>query len=136
MDTLTAKQKRFCEEYAICLEGKKSYKEAYGDVKDSTAEVNSSKLLKDNRIIEYLNYLMNGDREKRIASINEIMEFHSDVVRNEYEKLGYRKPIFMKDRISSAIELAKRHELVEDRNSGADKSVTVKVVRASDRAKK
>lgn len=51
---LTAKQMRFCEEYAICGNGTQSYLIAFETENRKTARDNASKLLTRPEIIEYI----------------------------------------------------------------------------------
>lgn len=51
---LTFKQKQFCEQYVIDWNGARSYKHVYPNVKQSTAEVNASKLLSNTKVLAYI----------------------------------------------------------------------------------
>lgn len=62
---MTKKQKRFCDEYLIDLNGTRAYKAAYPSVKkDMTAAVNASKMLRNTKVKAYIAERMK-EREKR-----------------------------------------------------------------------
>lgn len=62
---LTEKQKRFCDEYLIDLNATRAYKEVYKNCKkDEAAAVNGSKLLRNAKVVEYLDNQMK-ERENR-----------------------------------------------------------------------
>ncbi len=45
MSELTTKQKKFCDEYLIDLNGSRAYRAVYGDVSEKTARANASRTL-------------------------------------------------------------------------------------------
>ncbi len=58
MSKLTDKQKRFCEEYIIDLNGTRAYKAAYTSVKkDETAAAGATRLLRNVNVDEYIKKL-------------------------------------------------------------------------------
>lgn len=82
---LTEKQKRFCDEYLIDLNGTRAYKDAYPSVKkDETAAAASARLLRNVKVKAYIEKRM-ADREKRT-------EITQDRVLKEYAKIGFFDP--------------------------------------------
>ncbi|MPW25961.1 terminase small subunit [Alkalibaculum sp. M08DMB] len=82
MSNLTEKQKLFINEYLIDLNATRAYKEVYKSTKkDETARANSSRLLKKQKIIDYLDAQMK-EREKRT-------EITQDKVLKELAKIGF-----------------------------------------------
>jgi phage terminase small subunit len=64
------KHKKFCDEYIKCLNPRQAYKKVYGEkTKDSTADVNASKLLKNTKVIEYLK-----EKQDKLRKRTEITE--------------------------------------------------------------
>jgi phage terminase small subunit len=79
---LTDKQKIFCDEYLIDLNATRAYKAAYKSCKkDETARTNSSRLLTNASIKNYIQRRMK-DREKRT-------EITQDMVLQELAKIGF-----------------------------------------------
>ncbi len=71
-DRLTPRQKRFCEEYVICLNGSKSAIKA-GFSKRS-AGVQSSRLLKEANILKYIANLQAEIQERSKFKANDVIE--------------------------------------------------------------
>ena len=105
---------KFCEGYAKTLNQTESYKKAYPNCKkDSTAMSNSSRLLSDAKIQEYVRSLSNKIQNDRIATISEIQEFWTTTFRNIEEKtqdrlkaselLGKSKGMFL-DKIEHTVD--------------------------------
>ena len=79
---LTPKQKIFVDEYLVDLNATRAYKTAYPSIKkDETARANSSRLLTNANIKNYIDERMK-DREKRT-------EITQDKVLNELAKIGF-----------------------------------------------
>lgn len=67
---MTEKQKRFCDEYLIDLNATRAYKVAYSSCKkDETARVNSSRMLTNANIKEYIE-----ERQKDIQKRTEVTQ--------------------------------------------------------------
>lgn len=82
---LTEKQKRFCDEYLIDLNGTRSYKAAYLSVKkDATAAAAATRLLRNVKVAVYISGCMLA-REKRT-------EITQDRVLREYAKIAFFDP--------------------------------------------
>ena len=84
MSKLTIKQQRFADEYIISGNATAAYKLAYPSVKkDSAARANSSKLLTNTNVSEYIEERMEELRSEKVADQQEILEFLTSVVRGE-----------------------------------------------------
>ena len=82
MKKLTDNQMIFCDEYLIDLNATRAYKAAYKSCKkDETARTNSSRLLTNANIKDYINQRMK-EREKRT-------EITQDMVLKELAKIGF-----------------------------------------------
>ena len=128
-DTLLQRYIAFADKYVETLNAAEAYRFVYGDVKNTTAESNGSKLLRNKYVKERVRELLDELGDQRIATIQDLLEFHTDVVNNEFKKLGYNRPLYLKDRQASAIELMKRLEL--DENKNIDNSIKIQIVKAS-----
>lgn len=81
---LTEKQKRFCDEYIKTGNAKQSYMLAYNaDAKVS--EANSSRLLSNAKIVEYIAKVNTEIREVTIADMKEVKQFWSDILRDKLQ---------------------------------------------------
>ena len=88
---LNAKQKIFCEEYSKHGNGSLAYKTAYPTCKkDDTARANASKLLANANIKKYIENFSNINTNKRIATLEEIREFWTNMLNNSEVKSGDR----------------------------------------------
>ena len=82
---LTAKQKRFVDEYLIELNATKAYKVAYPNVKnDETAAASSSKLLRNPQVKAYL--------DERIKARQERTEITQDMVLKKWYDIATADP--------------------------------------------
>ncbi len=81
---MTEKQKRFCDEYLIDLNGTRAYKAAYPSVKsDDAARTNASRLLANANVREYLDRELERLHNERTADAQEVMEYLTSVLRGE-----------------------------------------------------
>lgn len=131
MSKLTEKQKAFADFYIESLNAKQSAIRA--GYSESTAGEMGYENLNKPHIKDYINERLREASNGRIATMQEIMEFHSKVMNNNYKELGYEKPLWIKDRQVSAEALTKRLELIEAKGEDKDNSITVKVVRAREK---
>lgn len=130
-ETLRQRYIAFAEKYVETLNGAEAYRYVYGDkLAKSTVETNSSRLLKNTFVKEHIRKLLDERCDQRVATIQDLLEFHTDVVNNEFKKLGYNKPLYLKDRQASAMELMRRLEL--DESKKIDNSIKIKIVKASE----
>ena len=83
---MTEKQKRFCDEYLIDLNGTRAYKAAYPSVRnDDTARANASRLLANANVREYLDAELEKLHNAKTADAQEVMEYLTSVLRGESE---------------------------------------------------
>ena len=94
---LTLKQKKFCEYYVAS--GNATQSAIKAGYSKKTAEMISSENLRKPYIIEYIKDLTKPSQDKRIADMQEIRQFWTNVVRNEEED--------MKDRLKASEYIAK-----------------------------
>ncbi|MGN0605910.1 MAG: terminase small subunit [Oscillospiraceae bacterium] len=98
---LTEKQKRFCEEYLIDLNGTRAYMAAYSCKKEDTARVNASRMLTNANIQDYISELMKQQSERTGIT--------ADKVLTELEKVAFADTeISGKEKIK-ALELLGKH---------------------------
>ena len=83
---MTNAQKRFCDEYLVDLNATRAYKVAYPNVKkDHTATVNGNRLLTFADIKNYIDEELEKIQTKKVATIQEIMEYLTSTMRGETE---------------------------------------------------
>lgn len=81
---MTEKQKIFCDEYLKDLNATRAYKVAYPKVKkDEVARANSSRLLTNANIKNYIDTQLEALHNERTADVQEIMEYLTSVLRGE-----------------------------------------------------
>lgn len=84
---LTEKQKLFANEYLIDLNATRAYKAVYKSCKkDETAAVNSSKLLRNTKVAEYIDEMLESLRSEKVADVQEVMEYLTSVMRREHKE--------------------------------------------------
>ena len=132
MSKLTEKQKAFADYYIESLNAVESYMRAYDTENYKVAGVEGSRNLEKPKIKEYINERLQKASNDRVATIQEIMEFHTKVMNNKYKELGYNKPLYIKDRQVSAEALIKRLELMESKGDN-NKSITINIKKASEK---
>lgn len=110
---LTEKQKRFADEYLIDLNATRAYKVAYPSCKkEETASVNGSKLLRNTKVAEYVNEMIEKLQSERVADIQEVLEYLTSVMRREKKE-------------SVVVTLTKEHsEYVADKTGKPKKHTT------------
>lgn len=128
---MTEKQKRFCDEYLIDLNGTRAYKAAYPSVKnDKTAGANAARLLGNASVRAYLDERLEQLHSERTADAAEVMEYLTAVLRGEstasvvvVESVGdgcseartITKPPDERERLKAAELLGKRFGLFTDK---------------------
>lgn len=81
---LTAKQKKFCEEYIIdCNATQAAIRAGYS--KKTAATIGAENLIKPN-IQKYIDELMERVKNKNIADATEVMEYLTSVMRREHKE--------------------------------------------------
>ncbi len=140
---MTEKQKRFCDEYLIDLNGTRAYKAAYPSVKnDNTAAASASELLRNPKVREYLDERLKQLHDEKTANAAEVMEYLTAVMRGEssasvvvVEGEGdgissakiVRKPPDEKERLKAAELLGKRFGMFTDKvDTNAPVTIVIK----------
>lgn len=83
---MTEKQKRFCDEYLIYLNGTRAYKAAYPSVKkDGVAATNAGRLLRNAEVKAYIDRQLEEIRTAKTAEAQEVMEYLTSVMRGKSE---------------------------------------------------
>lgn len=107
---LTPKQKAFCDEYLIDLNGTRAYKATYKSVKsDAAARVNASRLLAKANAKEYIAEKMKKIQSEKTADLEEVIRFFSSVMRGEV-KDQFDLDTAISDRLSAGRELMRWYE--------------------------
>ena len=108
-DKLTAKQKKFCENYIVSANASDAYRNAgYTTKSYQTIRTEGSRLLKRPDIQAYIQELMEEKNSALIAKQDEVLEFLTSTMRN--------KDANMSDRIRSAELLGKRYATFVDKS--------------------
>ena len=79
---LNERHKKFCEVYADCLNITKAYMEVYPNTSPEVASASGSRLLGNEKIQDYIQELINEQKNKRVASIEEAQSILTDIFRN------------------------------------------------------
>ena len=124
---LTAKQKRFCEEYIVyCNSTQAAIRAGY---KEKYAHTNANKLLQKTTLKNYINEMLENVKSNNIADATEVMEYLTSVVRGKsmseivvIEGVGegcsiartMQKQPDEKERLKAAELLGKRYSLFKD----------------------
>lgn len=112
---LNERQKAFCEHYAACFNATEAAVKAGYSKK--TAYSIGQRLLKNVEIQNYLQTLTEAAKTGRIATIDEVLTYLSDTMRNEEEQT--------KERTKAAELLGKRYGMfIERREIGGDISIS------------
>lgn len=127
---LTEKQKAFCDYYIESLNATESYKRAYACKSDATARSNSSRMLTNANIKNYIDKKLKEIEDKRIAKAEEVLAFLSASLRGEIEEEVVvvegqgdgisraqivTKQLSAKERIKAAELLGKRYALFTEK---------------------
>jgi phage terminase small subunit len=126
---LSPKQKLFCEEYAKTKNATQSAINA--GYSEKTAGIIGFENLKKPKIVEYLDELyaeaLGNAPEGTIATLEEIMEFHTNVMRNKLEDASANITERQKS-ANSLFEMLERRDSSEDGEVGVIIMPDVKVV--------
>ena len=117
MSKLTAKQRKFCDEYIKSGNATEAYFKAGYQIKSNeAARANASRMLTKANIKEYIETRLKQLESKKLAGAREVLEYLTSVMRGEQtESVATAKgiydnvPVSAKDRISAAKELLKRY---------------------------
>lgn len=119
MAKLTPKQKKFADEYIKTGNATNSYMTAYG-AKVKCAEANSSRLIRDAKVSEYIEQRNKQLDKTTIADMQEIKEFWTKICREE-------KDVDIKDRLKASEYIAKTNAAFIDRQE-LNANIAVKIV--------
>jgi len=131
---MTEKQKMFCDEYLIDLNGTRAYKAVYKNIKtDNAAASRASKLLDQDDIKEYIDKRLGELANERTADIQEIMEYLTAVMRGESHSVvlamcgdgcqkTIEKPPDEKERLKAAELIGRRYGMWSDKFEVKNKS--------------
>lgn len=137
MAKLTLKQRKFADEYIISGNATESYKRAYPSVKkDSTANTNASRMLRNAKVKSYIDERLKEIESEKTASIKEVMEYLSSVMRGEHKEQtligrgqGFQEKTYIdvsaKDRLKAADLLNKIHQAREEKNATATENIVI-----------
>lgn len=112
---LTVKQRKFCELYLELGNGTQAAVGA--GYMEANAAQTASEILNYPHIQAYIQELLDETKSKRIATIEEVMEFYTKVMRGE-EKDQFGLDTAMSDRLKAGQELVKRLSIVGDDDGG------------------
>ena len=139
--TMTAKQKRFCDEYLIDLNAtqaaiRSGYSEKY-------AHTNAAKLLQNTTIKDFIAARMAEKEDALIADQNEVLKYWTSVMRGESraeivvvvsngdfctEAKRIQKAPDEKERLEASKQLGKRYGLLTEKVEAAvDTELTIKI---------
>lgn len=114
---LTAKQRKFCDEYIKSGNATEAYFKAGYQIKSNeAARANASRMLTKANIKEYIETRLKQLESKKLAGAREVLEYLTSVMRGEQtESVATARgvydnvPVSAKDRITAAKELLKRY---------------------------
>ncbi|MCR3759172.1 terminase small subunit [Clostridium felsineum] len=112
---MTEKQKAFCDYYLESGNATEAYKRVYkGCKKDETARANSSRLLTNANVSEYLKERIKQIEDERIAKPMEVLQYLTKVMRGE-EKDQFDLDAPLNERTKAAELLGKRYRLFTEK---------------------
>lgn len=129
MPALNEKQKRFADYYVESGNATESYKRAGYIAKGNAAEVNSNRLLRNDKVKKYIDSILQQKDKERIADQDEVLQYLTSVLRGTIEEecivvesVGdymsearkIKKQVNPKDRNKAAELLAKRYGLLTE----------------------
>ena len=85
---LNERQKAFCEHYAACLNATETAKRS--GYSEKTAYSSGNRMLKNVEVIDYIDFLLKNEKEKRIATMDDVFKFLSDTMQNASERTNDR----------------------------------------------
>lgn len=121
IDKMTDKQILFCNEYIKDFNATRAYKAAYPTcTKDSTANVNGSKLLRNTKVQDYINQLKEELKAQGKVTqemiMQELIKIGFSDVRKLYNERGYMKNIVdIDDNTAAAISSVESFEEYQGR---------------------
>lgn len=112
---LNPQEREFADTYLITLNGTESILAVKPNLQRHSARCMAWSWLKDERIINYLQYRMASKDNGLIASQDEVLQFLTAVMRNDYEAVDANRPFIPRDRIACAELLGKRYALFTEK---------------------
>lgn len=140
---LTAKQRKFCDEYIKSGNATEAYFKAGYQIKSNeAARANASRMLTKANIKEYIETRLKQLESKKLAGAREVLEYLTSVMRGEQtESVATARgvydnvPVSAKDRISAAKELLKRYPTTDPMEKQKLKKLTADARISEARAK-
>ena len=126
---LSTKEAKFIDLHVSGATQTQAYKEAYGEEDSSKASSEARKIIRKPHIIEEIRYRTEKAKNESIATMQEIMEYYTGVMRGDV-KDAFGLEASLAERTKCAMELAKRMSILEDRAAGSqpqDNVVTLKL---------
>jgi len=128
---ITENQKAFCDYYLESGNATESYKRVYKSCKkDETARANSSRLLTNANVSQYLNQRLKQIEDERIAKPTEVLQYLTKVMRGE-EKDQFDLDAPLNERTKAAELLGKRYRLFTERQEIEHSGEVTQNVKAS-----
>lgn len=127
MDEISQAQKNFVDYFIESGNQTEAYKKAYPKCKnDNSAAASASKLLRNNKVKQYLDTRMAAVDSDKIATAEDVLEYLTSVMRGE-EKDQFGLDASLSDRTKAAELLGKRYMLFKEQveHSGAVDIVTM-----------
>lgn len=127
MDEISQAQKNFVDYFIESGNQTEAYKKAYPKCKnDNSAAASASKLLRNNKVKQYLDARMAAVDSDKIATAEDVLEYLTSVMRGE-EKDQFGLDASLSDRTKAAELLGKRYMLFKEQveHSGAVDIVTM-----------
>ena len=114
MDEISQAQKNFVDYFIESGNQTEAYKKAYPKCKnDSSAAASASKLLRNNKVKQYLDARMAAVDSDKIATAEDVLEYLTSVMRGE-EKDQFGLDASLSDRTKAAELLGKRYMLFKE----------------------
>lgn len=125
MDEISQAQKNFVDYFIESGNQTEAYKKAYPKCKnDNSAAASASKLLRNNKVKQYLDVRMAVVDSDKIATAEDVLEYLTSVMRGE-EKDQFGLDASLSDRTKAAELLGKRYMLFKEQ---VEHSGTVDIV--------
>ena len=114
MDEISQAQKNFDDYFIESGNQTEAYKKAYPKCKnDNSAAASASKLLRNNKVKQYLDARMAAVDSDKIATAEDVLEYLTSVMRGE-EKDQFGLDASLSDRTKAAELLGKRYMLFKE----------------------
>lgn len=114
MDEISRAQKNFVDYFIESGNQTEAYKKAYPKCKnDNSAAASASKLLRNNKVKQYLDARMAAVDSDKIATAEDVLEYLTSVMRGE-EKDQFGLDASLSDRTKAAELLGKRYMLFKE----------------------